>query len=173
MKISNKGIELIKFFESLHDGNLSKIGLQPKLCPSDIWTIGWGHAIVDPLTNKFITASTPNGYERACELYPDLTLEQAEDLLKKDIAEREVLVNKNLKIKLNQSQFDALLSHTFNCGVSETLYNLINNYPLDSTTIKLWWEGRYIKSKGVKLKGLVKRRRVEYELFSTGELNLK
>ena len=47
MKTSERGIQLIKFFESLHDGDLSKIGLQPKLCPADVVTIGYGHAVKD------------------------------------------------------------------------------------------------------------------------------
>ena len=38
MKTSQKGINLIKYFESLHDGDLTEIGLQPKMCPAGIWT---------------------------------------------------------------------------------------------------------------------------------------
>lgn len=37
--INEAGISLIKEFESLHDGDLSVIGLQPKQCPAGIWTI--------------------------------------------------------------------------------------------------------------------------------------
>ena len=47
MKTSQKGINLIKYFESLHDGDLTEIGLQPKMCPAGIWTEGYGHAIRD------------------------------------------------------------------------------------------------------------------------------
>ena len=46
MRTSNKGIDLIKEFEGLHDGDLSIIGLQPKMCPAGIWTQGYGHAII-------------------------------------------------------------------------------------------------------------------------------
>ena len=38
MKTSQIGISLIKHFEGLHDGDLKKIGLQPKKCPAGIWT---------------------------------------------------------------------------------------------------------------------------------------
>ena len=38
MKTSQIGIDLIKHFEGLHDGDLKKIGLQPKKCPAGIWT---------------------------------------------------------------------------------------------------------------------------------------
>jgi len=32
MRTGIKGKELIKYYEGLHDGDLSLIGLQPKLC---------------------------------------------------------------------------------------------------------------------------------------------
>jgi GH24 family phage-related lysozyme (muramidase) len=54
LKISKKGLELIKFFEGLHDGDLNTIGLQSKACPSGIYTVGYGHALVNPKTGKFI-----------------------------------------------------------------------------------------------------------------------
>ena len=40
MKTGIKGIDLIKEFESLHDGDLKQVGLQPKMCPAGIWTEG-------------------------------------------------------------------------------------------------------------------------------------
>lgn len=46
MKTSENGIILIKHYESLHDGDLSRIGLQPKMCPAGYWTEGYGHAIL-------------------------------------------------------------------------------------------------------------------------------
>ena len=51
--ISSKAIELIKHYESLHDGDLHKIGLQPKMDPVGIWTEGWGRAMVGK-NGKFI-----------------------------------------------------------------------------------------------------------------------
>ena len=39
------GREIVKHYESLHDGDLKKIGLQPKLCPAGIWTQGYGRAM--------------------------------------------------------------------------------------------------------------------------------
>jgi lysozyme len=39
MKTSNVGIQLIQEFESLHDGDLTMIGLQPKMDPVGIWTM--------------------------------------------------------------------------------------------------------------------------------------
>ena len=84
----------------------------------------------------------------------------------------ESIVKKNLKVKLEQHQFDALVSHTYNCGVSDTLYRLINTLPLDSEAIEIWWKTKYITAGGKQLNGLIKRRKVEYNLFKTGKLNL-
>ena len=47
MKIGKEGIDLIKKWESLHDGNLKLIGLQPKMCPAGYWTEGYGNVIKD------------------------------------------------------------------------------------------------------------------------------
>ncbi|MDR6527433.1 GH24 family phage-related lysozyme (muramidase) [Chryseobacterium rhizosphaerae] len=38
MRTSQRGIDLIKEFESLHDEDLKKPGLQPKMDPVGIWT---------------------------------------------------------------------------------------------------------------------------------------
>ena len=170
MSISKLGIELITHFEGIHDGDLSRINLQPKACPAGIYTCGWGHAIVDPITKKFITSSVKNGYKRACELFKDLTLEEADKLLKEDLVIYENIVNNKVKVELNQSQYDALVSHTFNTGGSDTLFKLINTEPLDSVKIKDWWITTYITSEGEQLPGLVFRRKDEYNLFLTGKL---
>jgi hypothetical protein len=39
--------QLIKHYESLHDGDLSAIGLQPKMDSLGIWTEGWGSVVYD------------------------------------------------------------------------------------------------------------------------------
>ena len=51
MKTGKLGIKLIKEFESLHDGDLKKIGLQPKMDPIGIWTEGYGRAMRDKKGN--------------------------------------------------------------------------------------------------------------------------
>ena len=45
MKISQQGLDLIKFYEGLHDSDLTRIGLQWKYCPAGVVTVGWGHAL--------------------------------------------------------------------------------------------------------------------------------
>src|SRR5665647_1325406 len=59
--INSKCTDLTKHFESLHDGDLTIIGLQPKMCPAGIWTEGYGNAIIDPVTGKFLTDSENKG----------------------------------------------------------------------------------------------------------------
>lgn len=163
-KLGLLGDKLIKHYEGLHDGDLRMIGLQPKRCPSGIWTAGWGHAIV--YKGRFL-----KGYENrdlAYSLYEDMTLEQADKLFLADIQVFENQVNAK-RLPLSQHQFDAVVSHTYNTGGSDTLFKLIRTKaPMQA--IQKWFTGRYIMSNGVILPGLVARRKTEAHLFATGEL---
>lgn len=89
MKISQKGIDLIKKYEG--------VVLHAYRDPIGKWTIGYGHTV---------------GVKKG----QTLTQKEAEDLLKKDlkIYERHV---ENTKLSLNQNQYDSLVSFTYNCGV--------------------------------------------------------
>ena len=60
MKTSQVGINLIKHFEGLHDGDLKEIGLQPKKCPAGIWTQGYGSAMRDKNGNFLKGNVMPN-----------------------------------------------------------------------------------------------------------------
>ena len=80
-----KAIQIIKHYEQLHDGDLKAIGLQPKLCPADVWTVGYGRAIIDPSTGKQLKGI--ENKNRAYELYPSLSIEQAEQFLKENKTE--------------------------------------------------------------------------------------
>lgn len=174
MSISSKGIELIKHYESLHDGDLSKIGLQPKMDCQGYWTEGWGHAIINPLTKGLIKGKenkeTAFKYAKIRNDNNIDDLAEAESLLEEDLLKFITKISKKLKVKLNQSQYDALVGHTFNTGGSDTLFKLINTEPLDSVKIKDWWLNKYTTASGKKLKGLVFRRKDEYNLFLTGKL---
>lgn len=169
MKISEVGLNLIKHYESLHDGDLSRIGLQPKQCPAGVWTVGYGHAVTNE-NGAFLRGEA--GYKKLIQLYPQwetMTIQQAEDLLAEDMIKFETQVNNSLKIAIPQHQFDALVSHTFNTGGSDTLFKLINmKSPLES--ILNWFTNHYISGNGIPLKGLKYRRQSEAHLFSTGEL---
>jgi lysozyme len=160
MRTSNVGIELIKLFESLHDGDLSQIGLQPKLCPSGIWTSGWGNAII--YNGKFL-----RGAENKDLAYAIGTLKneaEADAQLQVNLRKFERIVSGKLKVKVNQNQFDALVSHTYNTGGSNTLFRLINENA-GREKIYNWFTTKYITGNGVKLNGLVRRRKAEADLF--------
>ena len=166
MRTSKLGIELIKHYESLHDGDLSEIGLQPKMCPARIWTEGYGHVILDDKGKKIIGADF---YKRARKFSKISTKEEAERLLQEDLIKFEKIVINKINVVLKQHQFDALVSHTYNTGGSETLFKLVNDN--SDEAILSWIRNRYITVDGKKLNGLIKRRESEAELYETGKLN--
>jgi lysozyme len=144
----------------LHDGDLSTIGLQPKMCPAGIWTQGYGHAIV--YKGQFLKGK--QNRDLAFKLYTLKNEDEAKALLIEDLIKYENKVNREIKIKLNQNQFDALVSHTFNTGGSNTLFKLINE-KADINIIKNWWTTKYISAGGKQLKGLILRRETEFNLY--------
>lgn len=161
MNTGVKGIKLIKFSESLHDGDLSLIGLQPKMDSIGIWTEGWGRAMRDS-KGKFIKgiANKKLAYSRATIK----TEAEADKALLEDLKPREHIVMQKIRVPLNQNQFDALVSYVYNTGGSSTLYKLINSRSSESK-IRNWMETKYITADGVKLRGLVIRRKSEADLY--------
>lgn len=133
MKVSNKGIELMKSFEGCR--------LTAYLCPAGVWTIGYGH-----------TAGVKKGQT--------ISQNQADAYLASDLKKYEEYVNKT-DLKLNQNQFDALVSFTYNCGVGN-LKTLIRNRNLEEIGEAILL---YNKSNGKVLNGLVRRRQAEHDLF--------
>ena len=137
MKTSSKGIALIKSFEGCH--------LTAYRCPSGVWTIGYGH-----------TTGVSQGQT--------ITQAQADAFLAADLQKYEKYVAAT-GLVLNQNQFDALVSFTYNCGNSN-LKKLIKNRSLTQIAEAILL---YNKSKGKVLAGLVRRRAAERELFLSGE----
>jgi len=153
MKTSQIGIDLIKFFEGLHDGNLKEIGLQPKKCPAGIWTEGYGHAMRDANGNFLKGATAPKH---------TITEEYAEVLLKRDLSVFESIVARKITQPLKQNEFDAVVSFTYNTGGSKTLFEMVNS---QNPLLKAWWISHYITGGGKVLKGLQERRKSEVKLF--------
>ena len=141
MKTSEKGILLIKNFEGLR--------LEAYQSSGSVWTIGWGTTMINGNKVKFGDA---------------IDLELAEKLFRRDIEKQENIVNSAIQISLNQNQFDALVSHTYNTGGSDTLFKLINSYA-GKKRIHDWFVNTYITSKGNFIQGLVKRRKIEADMF--------
>jgi lysozyme len=139
-KASNNLIELIKKFEGF--------SAKPYLCPAKVVTIGYGN--------------TTRADGSKFKLGDVITQARAEELLLNLLPKYEKTVNTNIKIELNQNQFDALVSFCWNCGSSKTLFSLINQ---KSEQVYDWWISNYIKGNGKILNGLVKRRKIEADLF--------
>lgn len=162
---SEVGLALIKHYESLHDGDLTKIGLQPKLCPAGVVTWGYGHT--ETYEGKPIKS-----FELARKLFPemeDMTVEEAELLLKQDVVKEEEKVRKAIKRQLFQYEFDSLVSYFFNIGYSNNMIMLINaNAPSDK--IVEWFLDHYITANGKYLPGLFYRRQTEAHLYIKNEL---
>ena len=135
MIISNKGLDLIKKFEGCR--------LKAYKDPAGVWTIGWGHT-------KGVKAGD------------EITQEQADKLLRDDLAVYETKVDKyDNKYHWNQNQFDALVSFAYNIG---SIDQLTSNGRRSIKTIsdKIL---EYNKAGGKKLEGLVRRRKAEKALF--------
>jgi lysozyme len=161
MKTSKIGIDLIKHFEGLHDGDLSIIGLQPKMDPIGIWTEGYGRAMRDSKGN-FIKgiANKKLAYSRqTIKTEPEAVL-----ALTQDLQVYENIVMRKVTVELKQQEFDALVSHTYNTGGSNTLFQLINRKSTP-TIIKSWFTSKYISAGGVQLNGLIQRRKAEAKLY--------
>lgn len=142
MKISEKGIELIKSFEGLSH-------VACKCLPSEkYYTIGYGHYGADVKAGQTITK------------------DGALELLKSDVAKIESAVNECMKkYDLNQNQYDALCSFTYNCGKGNLLQLTANGTRnIETIGAKLLL---YCNSGGKRIQGLYNRRVKEQTLFNT------
>ena len=106
-----------------------------------VWMIGYGHSPGDVKQGDTIT------------------VQQAEDLLKKDLAmfERYASVVKGVK---TQCQFDAVVDFMYNCGIANFNKSTLKKY-IESgrKTYEIQKEFlKWTKSGGVELGGLVSRR---------------
>ena len=147
MKISQTGIDLIKSFEGLK--------LNAYKCPAGIFTIGYG--------STFYADKSP--IKMGDKLKDKIA---AEELLKVTVITFESTVNGLFyNVTLNQNQFDALVCFVFNIGpnafAASTLLKKAKVNPNDKT-IELEFN-RWVNGGGVKLPGLVKRRKAESKLY--------
>jgi len=119
--------------------------LEAYKCPAGVATIGWGH-----------TAGVKLGQK--------ITKQQAQEIFENDMKVYEGYVNYYVKQTLTQNQFDALVSFTYNCGPGN-LQKLIRNRTLEQIADAL---PLFNKANGKVLAGLVRRRKMEQELFLKG-----
>jgi lysozyme len=122
-------------------------------------TIGFGH---------LVHHGPINGSESA-EFKAGITRERALQLLQADAAIAAKCVATNVKVPLNQAQFDALVSFTFNVGTGafteSTLLKLLNKGEYAAVPGQL---ERWSRAGGRVLQGLLNRRHSEGTLFARG-----
>ena len=139
MKTSPKGIALIKEFEGLR--------LKAYKCPGGVWTIGYGH-----------TAGVKPGMV--------ISEAQAEEYLMADLIASEKYLN-DLRLAINQNQFDALISFFYNVGTGNfsrsTLLRKVRANPQDNSIMDEFL--KWVYSKGRVLPGLQRRRLAEMKLY--------
>lgn len=164
-EINEAGINLIKSFEGILDGDPSTVKLDPYLDPIQIWTIGWGHAIA--VDNRFLKGAADKPRVKA--MFKDgITVEEATLLLKSDLLKFCRGVEAIVKVPITDNQFAALVSFAFNLGIGNlaksTLLRRVNekNFPAAAQEFAKW-----NKAGGKVLKGLTRRRAAEAQLFLT------
>lgn len=146
--MKTKNLDIIKLHEGLHlDAYLPT--------PNDVPTIGYGHT-------------------KGVKLGQRITVLQANQFLQEDIAWAEDAVNSLVKVRLNQNQFDALVSFVFNIGATafekSTLLRLLNSGDYTGAANQF---PRWNKQNGKVLNGLTKRRKEEQALFLSSQVDLK
>jgi lysozyme len=142
MHISERGIRMIEGFEGFVDHQYDD--------GTGVMTIGYGttRADVDPLPTT-------------------MTQAEAEQFLRRKLAEKYEPAVNALDVPLNQNQFDALVSLVYNCGIGAMQWQIgrdlrARNYPAAAEDF-----GRYVYAGGRVLQGLVNRRHAERALFLT------
>jgi lysozyme len=169
MRTSNEGIELMHKFEGYRD--------KPYQCSASMWTIGWGHVIYqDQIKYPIVRKEGYTGMLRP--EYPlkpeDNRVWSKEELVKifrDDLVsfERGVLrLAPNLAGR--QGAFDACVAFSFNVG--------LGNFQRSTIRMKIGredWAGAseafmaWTKAGGKELKGLVRRRTAERQLFDSSQ----
>ena len=147
MKVSKQAIKMIKH----HEG----VRYDPYQCPAGLWTIGVGHLIGDG-------KSLPKGWDRTFKE------SEVDQILADDLQRFENGVLRLTKVPLNQNQFDALVSFSFNVGLgnyqASTLRAKLNRGEYDAAADEFQ---KWRKAAGKVLNGLVVRRADERNLFVT------
>jgi len=144
MNISQHGVNFIKSFEGL------RLTAYKAVPTETYYTIGYGHYGSDVRQGMTITEA------------------EAEQMLKDDLVSYVTAVDRVVTRNVNQNQFDALVSFTYNVGISaftnSTLLKRVNAYQDDDVRYQF---SRWNKSGGVVYAGLTRRRAEEADLYFT------
>lgn len=146
---NDDAVNLIKKFEGFSSS--------PYKCPSSLWTISYGSIFG-------LDGNRVDGNHR------DVTQEEGDILLRRDLKRTEVAVARLLRQPITLNQFSATVSLVFNIGSgnfqkSQIRMRLNRRDYLGAADI--WWQWR--RGGGRILAGLVKRREEEKQLFLKDE----
>jgi lysozyme len=138
---SSAGLALTCSFEGLR--------LEAYQDSAGVWTIGFGHAGTGVHAGQRITE------------------QEAEALLRADLAEAIECVRRALTVTLTQGQFDALVDLCFNVGRGNFLGSSLLRYVNAGETERAAQQfGRWVHAGGHVIPGLVRRRAAEAALFA-------
>ncbi len=146
MQTNAAALDIIKRFEGLE--------LEAYLCPADVWTIGYGHTGADVKPGRKITEA------------------EAEDILRKDLRKFEDSVESMIKVDVNENEFGACVSLTYNIGPgnfqSSTVLRKLNAGERAAAADAFeMWNKATVNGEKVVLEGLKRRRAAEKGLFLT------
>ena len=144
MKMNRAGMNLIKKFEGFRSSAYrDAVG---------VWTIGYGHTSM---------AGNPKVFRGL-----KISRQQGEAILAKDVENFARNIRPLISVNLNDNQFSALVSFAYNVGVGgfrrSSVLQRVNAGRFDAVPNRL---SLWIKAGGRSLKGLVRRRAAEGELF--------
>lgn len=167
--VSENGLKLIAKLEGCI--------LNPYLDVAKLWTIGIGKLILptdsfSTITNaqvKDLLSSKDKNHPVAKIKIPE---QEAFQLLRSETKKCEDAIKKNIIVPLNQNQFDALVSWSFNCGTgvlkTSTLSKVLNQKEYSQVPERLLdWCKATVDGKKVVIQGLKNRRVAEGQLWST------
>ena len=163
-----KLVALVIHYESLHDGDLSVIGLQPKMCPAGYWTEGYGSLVLDDKGQKLKGIGTKALAYKFAKIH---TENEAINALVLDLEDYEERVL-SLKISLNENQLISLVSFCYNVGFGAFKKSKFIELVKSKANPKAIDEGfrSFNKCNGEEMKGLTYRRMSEAMMYITGEL---
>jgi lysozyme len=157
VKTGDQGIALIKHFEGCRK--------RPYRCPAGLWTVGYGTVLyLDQIRLKMPERLS---YPLRPEHNREFSQDEIEGFLRAELRSTERGVARYCPASVgNQSQFDALVSFAYNCGLGALQRSSIraayNRGEIEEAADKFM---KYTKAAGKELAGLVRRRSSERTLF--------
>jgi lysozyme len=174
--VSTACVDLIARFEGLRQSAY--------LCPANRLTIGCGHVLLpkhdcglfnissDVLAQMVSECQSRSVLTQHAQVVLHISRDQVLALLSRDVAQTALFLSSVTPVKLNQNQFDALVSLIFNIGqgnyATSTLRKKLHaaDYAGAAAEFDKWVMGT-VNGKKQKLPGLITRRAAERALFES------